>query len=332
MHSGSVQRRRVAPFPTAASSLGVSYRTAPHHNARYYTPGENGERFFVNGAKQEPHCGRISPPEPVLDVIHDVEDEEDLALNIFNRLDGLSEEEKHKHACTEAFVRIVITTPSEQEWKDMMAAALREGTWREHHFEAILSGVRLLKYDIGQSTPTQRLRRAHAILIFWVEETTVELQSSSERPTNRVVCTLLTQLLRSAMQKHAPPAAHSSNELSPTEAGPSEVSFRRVWRFLAWMELHGYHIHSFELVDKLERCVDEDNDGHAEGEKGAAEGPESEIRSGAAQYASVSTRQNRLEYLRGERARLCKMEKGEDTLGNQRPPSRKVDIPVTEPH
>ncbi|CCW65606.1 unnamed protein product [Phytomonas sp. EM1] len=324
-HLRLLPRRRPAFVPAVVDVSTLLSRASPPPGGRGYTTDDGREGLLPHAAASAAESPASDPP---LDA-----PEEDLTLQVFRELDGVSTEERHRRACTADFLRAVLTTPREQEWRDMIAAALREGTWREHHFEALLRGVRLLRYDEAGSTPTRRLRRTHGVLIFWREEAAAE----AERPSNRVVGALLTQLLRAAKQHRAPlpfssaspsqpprqrqgaaAASNSPEELPSSEAEASGITFREVWRFLAWMELHGYHVHSFELLDELERYVDDDDDHHVRGDRG-----------GAARYAPEPRSRNRMEYLRGERARLREIEAGVDPREYRHPP-RRVDIPRTE--
>lgn len=98
---------------------------------------------------------------------HDDADDGNEGVTIFCPDSGLSPEEVERKRKTDAFVRAVLTTADEQEWRDMLSAALRLGVWREHHLQAVLRGVKLNKYngpivsiddDIKSNTSTHSAR------------------------------------------------------------------------------------------------------------------------------------------------------------------------------
>lgn len=326
--------------------------------------------------------------------------DDDLHVNIYRP--PMSPEERERREKTERFIRVVLTTAEEQEWKDMVMAALRLGTLKEHHLDAVVRGVRLLKYDdddanddgssntagsekhplepqrisessstsrlpprapltsrphqthggsgdddgsvqsrtFWRSTPSQRLHRARDIVTFCAEEGKAE-DCHRFRVTDFTVHTVLVQMLQAAHRRagwleRVKEAAvqHTTTTAAASSVPPSSSSahhdvpdalplalYRDVWAFLAWMELHGYHVQSDAVLSELEAVVDQD-----EGEEGLPRsivddvirvhtlqrrrGQSNASRSSSSlasslgpspRYAVMSRRVNRLEYLRGER-------------------------------
>ncbi|KAG5472067.1 hypothetical protein CUR178_02735 [Leishmania enriettii] len=300
-------------------------------------------------------------------------EEDDEALKVAIYRPQLSSEEAERKVKTDLFLCLLLTLPREQDWKDMLTAAFRAGTWKPHHLRAVLRGVQLNKYnepaecalscvgnyiaslpssrtaalqytiaDVAKaappsSTPSTRLQRARAILVFCAEEGGVyapppseELfddistppSSAAEEKTSRRsqifapspadAHHLLVLLLQAAQHGASAPCS-----LSQTNTSTQPVaSFHDVWGFLAWMELHGYHVLSSAVLDALEAVVDEGGSQAAAGLKAGSDAFSTTLPS-PLQYAMVSQRVHRLDYLRGERALLLESEKnpGQDSDG-----------------
>lgn len=283
--------------------------------------------------------------------------------------DGLTSEQRERKRKTEAFLRVVLTTPDEQEWKDMLSAALQHGTWQEHHLQAVLRGVGLLKYDspalpaastmgpttaggaakegprlLQSSNPTQRLERARSILVFLADEAEVVHHSREKdgetggtaggpyKPSESSVHNLLTKLLRGAQRHHSHHSASHKEYGSTTEAETQAIDalphalYKEVWSFLAWMELHDYHVRSMDLLAELEATVDLDEDAQERTSRVSSTSSSSRLTGGGGEaasaaaneshqppplrYAWVSRRVNRLEFIRREREWLQSREAG----------------------
>ncbi|CAM42617.1 conserved hypothetical protein [Leishmania braziliensis MHOM/BR/75/M2904] len=285
------------------------------------------------------------------------EDDEDLKVETYRP--QLSPEDAERKAKTDLFVCLLLTLPRDQDWKDMLAAAFRAGTWKPHHLNAVLHGVQLNKYNEpaecavscaaslpfscssalrhsivdasktapASSTPSTRLQRARDILIFCTEEGGVHAAPSAEglfvgvskaplssaeeasrpskafAPSAAAAHHLLVLLLQAAQR-----GASATSPLSdPNTTTQPVASFHDVWSFLAWMELHEYHILSNAVLDALEAVVDEGgSQAGAEAAAGlkSAAGLSSAPFASPLKYAVVSRRVHRLDYLRSERALL----------------------------
>lgn len=318
--------------------------------------------------------------------------EEDLRLTIYRP--SHTPEQAERRAKTDVFLCLLLTLPRSQDWRDMLAAALRAATWRPHHLSAILRGVQLSKYNEPAayvrscagasapslhtasspsvsclsnamraaiadaaatapptSTPTARLRRAREVLVFCAEEGPMyapgtpessagganaanapsNVPESAYAPSAEAVHHLLALLLKAAQRDHgasssASHVADGHREASETvaDAGALPVaSFHEVWHFLAWMELRNYHVLSTSVLDALEAAVDEGFTSPASPAVGVPPPP----------YAVVSQRVHRLEYLRGERARLKETaNSGDSPAGATAPHSRRREsTPRTSP-
>ncbi|CBZ29231.1 conserved hypothetical protein [Leishmania mexicana MHOM/GT/2001/U1103] len=325
-------------------------------------------------------------------------DDDDLKMDIYRP--QLTPEDAERKAKTDLFLCLVLTLPRDQDWKDMLTAAFRAGTWKPHHLSAVLRGVQLNKYNEpavcalscagicatslpssrtaalrhsiveiaktppASSTPSTRLQRARDILVFCAEEGGVYAPPSAEDPLVDVSTApsspadeetsrrsnsfapsptdahqLLVHLLKAA-QRGATVTPSLSKSNTPTQA---VASFQDVWNFLAWMELHGYHILSNALLDALEAVVDEGgSQAGAEATAGLtrAAGASSASSPLPLQYAMVSQRVHRLDYLRGERALLQEAmknaEQGSDgasmsTGAVRERQRRRRDVPRTAP-
>ncbi|GET91173.1 hypothetical protein, conserved [Leishmania tarentolae] len=345
--------------------------------------------------------GRLRPPTTsevvaTLDSAKCEDDDDDLKVDIYRP--QMAPEDAERKGKTDLFLCLVLTLPRDQDWKDMLAAAFRAGTWKPHHLSAVLRGVQLNKYnepaacalscagictsslpsscaaalrnsivEIAKtapvsSTPSTRLQRARDIFIFCAEEGGVYASSSDEdshvdvsaapsspakeetvRSSNAFVPSptdahhLLVLLLKAAQRG----ASAASSLSTPNTSTHAVASFHDVWHFLAWMELHGYHILSHAVLDALESAVDEGGSQTsavaAEGRSRTA-GPSSASSSSPLQYATVSQRVHRLDYLRGERALLREIMKNAEagsegasiSAGAFRAP-RGRDVPRTAP-
>ncbi|CAG9579345.1 hypothetical_protein_-_conserved [Leishmania major strain Friedlin] len=325
------------------------------------------------------------------------EDDDDLKMDIYRS--QLTPEDAERKAKTDLFLCLILTLPRDQDWKDMLTAAFRAGTWKPHHLSAVLRGVQLNKYNEpavcalscagvcatslpssrtaalrhaiaeiaktapASSTPSTRLQRAKDILAFCADEGGVYAPPSAEdsladvstappspaeeetsrrskvfAPSPADAHHLLVLLLKAA-QRGASAASSLSKPNTPTQA---VASFHDVWNFLAWMELHGYHILSNAVLDALEVVVDE---GGSQAGAGAAAGltraagPSSASSPLPLQYAMVSQRVHRLDYLRGERALLQEAVKNAEqgssgasmSTGAVRERRRRRDVPRTAP-
>ncbi|KAG5497636.1 hypothetical protein JKF63_03901 [Porcisia hertigi] len=328
------------------------------------------------------------------------EEDDDLKVDIYRS--RVSPEEAERKAKTDLFLCLLLTLPRDQDWKDMLAAAFRAGTWKPHHLDAVLRGVQLNKYnapndcalscsgnhaaslspsrsaalrdsiaDVAKNAPTSstastRLQRARDILVFCAEEggvyaapagsslVDVSAAPSSQgaeqkgrrshdfAPSPAAAHRLLVLLLQAAQRGADATSSSESNATSQPVA-----SFHDVWNFLAWMELHGYHILSGAVLDALEAVIDEGGIQVRSGaavESRRAAGPSSSSSSAASppvphQYAMMSQRVHRLDYLRVERALLCESMKNAEQVtdgvapgtGPLRREKRGPDLPRTAP-
>ncbi|CAJ1991369.1 hypothetical protein conserved [Leishmania donovani] len=325
------------------------------------------------------------------------DDDDDLKMDIYRP--QLTPEDAERKAKTDLFLCLVLTLPRDQDWKDMLTAAFRAGTWKPHHLSAVLRGVQLNRYNEpavcalscagvcatslpssctaalrhaiaeiaktapASSAPSTRLQRAKDILVFCAEEGGVYAPPSAEdslvdvstappspaeeetsrrskafAPSPADAHHLLVLLLKAA-QRGASVASSLSKPNTPTQA---VASFHDVWNFLAWMELHGYHVLSNAVLDALEVVVDE---GGSQAGAGAAAGltraagPSSASSPLPLQYAMVSQRVHRLDYLRSERALLQEAVKNAEqgsggasmSTGAVRERRRQRDVPRTAP-
>jgi hypothetical protein len=235
------------------------------------------------------------------------------------------------------------------------------------------------------STPTSRLHRAKDILVFCAEEGVLYAGCSSpdamedkgraktapNTTSSDAATTAASAMLLNSVDAFAPsPAAvhhllavllqaaqrgaeyNTSLPVNPERAAAlPTAAYADVWHFLAWMELHGYHILSYAVVDALEAAVDEDG-GSPRPQNISSAGSSSTTASsisptaapssdsGSLQYALVSQRIHRLDYLRAERALLrealrnqSKISGDPDTFAGQRSDShkRQSDVPRTDP-
>ncbi|KAG8347194.1 hypothetical protein ERJ75_000823600 [Trypanosoma vivax] len=214
--------------------------------------------------------------------------DETLELNIYRPDD---QQDPQLHSATERFIRTIITTSDEQEWRDMLAAAIRLNTLREHHLRAVIRGVHQSKYDVvatvkrsrvakspSHCTPSTRLQRAVGVVQMAVEE--------GYRVAAESVHTLVVFLLRAAAaDKGAHTSGGNSESCSFDHECPTQLAHTTraaVWHFLSWMERHDYHIMSTAVLEMLENIITDET---ATGE-------------------SCSVQHNRLVYVRGERERL----------------------------
>ncbi|EPY43104.1 hypothetical protein AGDE_00819 [Angomonas deanei] len=222
----------------------------------------------------------------------------------------------------------------------MLSAALRHGTWKEHHLWRVLRGVKLLAYNTNDhqqnkhssndnyshyyanSTPTQRLQRAREILCYTVEEGLVEetrrIQNNHKnnieiyhRPAPTLVQHLLTLYLEAAKHKQQNGNNHNS--------GIPFADYKEVWSLLAWMERHGYHVQSDKVLDELETIIDFDENNNNNNNNNVS---------------LAARRMNRLDYIKAERKRLLlsvnedEPQKEENKLSGRRSAPR----PRTDPH
>ncbi|ORC88483.1 heat shock protein-like protein [Trypanosoma theileri] len=233
-------------------------------------------------------CRSTPPPTVVLPDMLDMDEE--MAVSVHR---PYSEDEASQQAATRRFLRALITTPDEQEWKDMLSAAIRLNTWREHHIRAVVRSVHQTQYDDDcnskaltaggrfkhtGSTPAKRLQRAVGVVQTAVDE---GYQAAPES-----VHTLLVVLLRAASTVPSIAASATTGVTMDQQkqvSQPPLTTHAAVWQFLAWMERNNYHIMTAEVLQGLERVVDD------------------VAQEDATQKRSGSVRQNRLEYLRRER-------------------------------
>ncbi|KAG5471397.1 hypothetical protein LSCM1_01481 [Leishmania martiniquensis] len=402
---GPSRPRARPPFPLSTSGpqrpserpLAVRAAHAPAMRLQACVPLVLSRRHLSsgNGCRRPPS---ITPAVSVTDgSAAPGEDDEDLKLDIYRP--PLSPEEAERKAKTDLFLCLLLTVPREQDWKDMLTAAFRAGTWKPHHLQTVLRGVQLNMYnkpaeralscagrytasmpssrsaalrhsvaDVARtappsSTPSARLQRARDIFVFCAEEGPVYAPPSGEEPFDSVSappsspaeaktsrCSqafapspadahhLLVLLLQAAQRGVG--ATPSLSQLNATSK--PVASFHDVWHFLAWMELHGYHVLSDAVLAALEAVVDEGGSqagGEAAAGLTAGSGSSSSALPSPLQYALVSQRVHRLDYLRGERALLRQSMKsaeqgGDGTLlgtgaaGEQR---RQRDVPRTAP-
>lgn len=122
-----------------------------------------------------------------------------------------------------------------------------------------------------RSSPTQRLQRAIDSMKFIEEAAAEKILARADavkesqavaavsvkygeelRPTGRQVHALLLQILRAAQHTNATPLAHTGS------SGLPRARYTEVWSFLAWMQLHGYHVLSASVLDELSTIVDGD--------------------------------------------------------------------------
>ncbi|KAK7198088.1 hypothetical protein NESM_000764900 [Novymonas esmeraldas] len=281
-------------------------------------------------------------------------EEDDARVRIYRP--PVSPEDAERRVKTDVFLCLVLTLPRAQDWRDMVTAAVRAGTWRPHHLDAVLRGVQLNRYNapaecvrgcLGGSpaahsaalrdavhaaasaapqacTPTQRLLRARDVLVMCAEEGRAHAPAPPDcAPTPAAVHRLLALLLQAA-QRGAGGGAAASSPGSPAQAALPAASFHDVWHFLAWMELHGYHVLSAAVLDDLEAAVDE-----GAGRSGTGTASLPSTTAPPRQHATVSQRVHRLDYLRGERARLQQANMSADgAAGGVR---RRDDAPRTAP-
>nr|CCC95237.1 unnamed protein product [Trypanosoma congolense IL3000] len=232
------------------------------------TPGSEG----IDGKTNPP----VSTGSPLSDL---VDLDESLTVNIYR---PHREGEATLNDATAAYIRTLITTPDEQEWKDMLVAAIRLNTWREHHLRAVLRSVHQSTYDVEVTlnkrenqkcscTPSTRLCRATGVVQTAVEEG-YRVEPSS-------VHALLVILLRGS---GAWPASTATDKEAMGTPPRQLTTCAAVWQFLSWMERHNYRVMSAPVLQALERIV-----GDGGGEVSSGE-------------QRVSVRQNRLEYLNRE--------------------------------
>lgn len=269
-------------------------------------------------------------------------EEEELQVNIYKPTRTAEEEARHRQ--TEQFISTLLTTRDEQEWRDMLSAALRLCTWRERHLAAVVRGITLLKYNTSEkeerreqqqqqrapplpSTPTSRLRRACEMVKFIVEEGPVipaspaaptegdtegqdkahEEREAMLRPSNDVVQRLFVLLLNAATA-----SLNSSHQKDYNYNSVAVAPPRDVWSFLSWMELHHYTLTSTALLDVLETMVDADegNEGQRSNHhnKHSSSSSRSSSYDAQAKHALASRRVNRLDFLKAERQRLTRLQ------------------------
>ncbi|KAL7705871.1 hypothetical protein N2W54_003322 [Lotmaria passim] len=150
-------------------------------------------------------------------------------------------------------------------------------------------------------------------------------------PSPSAVHHLLAMLLQAAQRGVEYASAASPCQRSSTldmSALPT-ASYADVWHFLAWMELHGYHVLSHAVLDALEAAVDEDGSSlrpHSHSNATDVIATTSISASSSTQYALVSQRIHRLDYVRGERALL------QESLRRQSKPGSKDSLSSSIEH
>lgn len=246
--------------------------------------GGGGVRCYLTrrcgGPAQGNGTNAAGPSPPLLELPDALDMDETMTVSVY-RPHG--KEGAPQQDATRRFLHTIITSPGEQEWKDMLSAAIRLGTWREHHVRAVLRAVHQSQYDGGHSsgaasTPATRLHRALGIVRSAVDEGYPVAPES--------VHALLVILLRALTQE--PAAAAGKTDDGPSPQGPLLADCAVIWQFLAWMERHNYHVMSTAVLEALEGVVDDGVLDRMSGER------------------KSSVRQNRLEYLRNEHARLTR--------------------------
>ncbi|KAH9599641.1 hypothetical protein LSM04_000272 [Trypanosoma melophagium] len=263
-------------------------------------------------------CGSTPPSTVVLPDLLDMDEE--MAVSVRR---PCSEHEAPLQVATRRFLRVLITTSDEQEWKDMLSAAIRLNTWREHHVRAVLRSVHQTQYDDDEhgdcgaptaggrlkftgSTPARRLQRAVSVVQTGVDE--------GYRAAPESVHALLVALLRAAPTRPCSatgtPTAGVAVDTQKQVSQPPLTTHATVWQFLAWMERNNYHVMTAEVLQGLELVVDD----------GAQED--------ATQKRSGSVRQNRLEYLQRERDGLRRAGPSENLSGTK----RRGTLPPTVPN
>ncbi|KPI85744.1 hypothetical protein ABL78_5193 [Leptomonas seymouri] len=183
------------------------------------------------------------------------------------------------------------------------------------------------------------------------------MRSNAFAPSPAAVHRLLTMLLQAAQRGaeygSPPPSSHPASTSAPPSSssggcGLSTASFTEVWHYLSWMELRGYHVLSHAVLDALEAAVDEGGSSpRPQGRRGASSSSaesqtsSSSAASGPSQYASVSQRIHRLDYVRAERALLQKSlrdqprksdDPGSSVDRDGVPYKRQHDMPRTDPY
>ncbi|RNF08064.1 putative heat shock protein-like protein [Trypanosoma rangeli] len=292
--------------PVVPRMLGVRARTL-----RYVFRCGGALLCVRRGCCQNPGGGgptsSVVPPSTVeLQDALDMDGE--ITLNVYR---PYGEQDTPHRDATRRFLYTIITTTDEQEWKDMLAAAIRLNTWREHHLRAVLRSVHQTQYDIGGAqggreaaqaggcTPATRFQRALGVMQTAVDE--------GYAPAPESVHALLVVILRAAL-----PGAESS-VAETTFKEPQQhlllVPRAAVWQFLAWMERHNYHVMSTAVLEDLERVIEDDTQ---EGMNGGRTG---------------GVRQNRLEYLQRERDGLLGGHKSSSKRGGNRREVRPVTVP-----
>lgn len=174
---------------------------------------------------------------------------------------------KKRERCTTEFIALVLQTPNEQLWKDLIVYALRLGTLSTQHLARLLRGVRASvhndapsnatrKESSPSSSPSLRLHRVVNVFQFVQEQQELLLhpnrdtrgqgESSPFLLTHRLIILLLVHLRRAAA-------------VSPSQCtGEPRCSYSELWHFLSWMELHDLHIGSMKLIDDIEGTVELD--------------------------------------------------------------------------
>lgn len=242
-----------------------------HSSRRFCSSGSHGGHNSLKGAEGTPIASN-APLQDLLDM------DESMTINVC-RLS--KEQDSALHVATRTYLHTLITTTDEQEWKDMLVAAIRLDTWREHHLRSVLRSVHQSQYDVdtvegrhgkikSNCTPSTRLQRALGVVQTAVEE--------GYRVTPESVHALLVILLRAA---GADITASSGAAGEPTPQSQLTNS-AAVWQFLSWMERNDYHVMSDAVLQSLEKIIEENVGDRSAGEH----------------HMSVS--QNRLDYLRRE--------------------------------
>ncbi|EAN96248.1 hypothetical protein, conserved [Trypanosoma cruzi] len=272
---------------------------------------DGGLLCLSRGCCHTPKNGRVNSSVescPTVELPDALDMDEAMTLNVYR---PYGEKEAPLQEATKQFLYTLITTPDEQEWKDMLAAAIRLDKWREHHLRAVLRSVHQTQYDIavsqggregkikGGCTPATRLQRALGVMQTSVDE--------GYHPTPESVHALLVVLLRAILRGHGNDV--TGTDLKELKRQSPLTTHEVVWQFLAWMERHNYHVMSAAVLEDLERLI------------------EGFTREGKNEKRTCEVRQNRLEYLRNERDLLLE---GSQLL-SKRGVNRKELPPVTVP-
>jgi len=146
-----------------------------------------------------------------------------------------SAEERERQRRTDAFVAQLLAKDSSlQDSLDMVQAAVRLQTLREHHLLALIRGA-----ESRWDTPRANAERSLRVIKLVESAGDCEERSVTPKVVNRTLQLLLRPVLK------------------PTTAGGDAATsdLDLVWPFCAWMERRGFHIEGDAVFDALEKIA-----------------------------------------------------------------------------